>query len=340
MKRYVYSASDSIKQTKQYKILLRRIKELYGPEYGIDPTHYEEAAVAWANLAEKSSYAGAWDHPNLWYTSSKSLEMENEDLYNEIVLDSFPDCYVEEAVEPYIDEYEYYDGGEDEKTDFVLPEGVDMVEENGRTTLVVSDDVTSIESYAFKGYDDLTDAVIGSGLRTIEDGTFQDCRNLKNVRLGDRVTNIGWGAFSGCYNLTDIKLPNSLKIIGQYAFANCENLKKITIPNGVLEIYTNAFEGCSNLTRITIPNSVMHIGREAFWNCSSLISIIIPDSVTNVYSETFKGCTSLKTITIPDSVTEISSWAFKQCPNLTIRCHEGSYAEKYAISNDINYELI
>lgn len=45
-------------------------------------------------------------------------------------------------------------------------------------------------------------------------------------------------------------------------------------------------------------------------------------------------------ITIPNSVTIIGIEAFHGCYNLTIKCFNGSYAEQYAIENDINYELL
>ena len=40
-------------------------------------------------------------------------------------------------------------------------------------------------------------------------------------------------------------------------------------------------------------------------------------------------------VVIPDSVTSIGSFTFVNCNNLTI--HGGSYAEKYAKNNGINF---
>jgi len=34
-------------------------------------------------------------------------------------------------------------------------------------------------------------------------------------------------------------------------------------------------------------------------------------------------------------VTSIGDYAFFDCPNLTIRCKQGSYADKYAQENNI-----
>ena len=48
----------------------------------------------------------------------------------------------------------------------------------------------------------------------------------------------------------------------------------------------------------------------------------------------------LTSITIPDSVTSIDGSAFSNCTNLTIYCYQGSYAEKYAKSNNIPYKYL
>ena len=39
-------------------------------------------------------------------------------------------------------------------------------------------------------------------------------------------------------------------------------------------------------------------------------------------------------------MTEISEFAFEDCPDLTIKCYKDSYAEEYAIDNDIYYEIM
>ena len=74
--------------------------------------------------------------------------------------------------------------------------------------------------------------------------------------------------------------------------------------------------------------------------CIGLTNITIPDSVTNIHAGAFCGCIGLTSITIPDSVTSISEYAFKNCDNLTIRTTEGSAVHKYAVENNIKFELI
>ncbi len=105
MKKLIYAAQDiSIEKTPQYKKLLRRIEALYGPEYGIDESDYPAAAKAWAELAREENPAGAWDQYRLWGATKRRLSDADEDLYDAIVEDNYPECLAEEAIEPWIDE--------------------------------------------------------------------------------------------------------------------------------------------------------------------------------------------------------------------------------------------
>lgn len=66
--------------------------------------------------------------------------------------------------------------------------------------------------------------------------------------------------------------------------------------------------------------------------------VIIPDKVETIGAWAFHDCDFVTSVTIPDSVTSIDDYAFSSCDKLTIRCKKGSYAESYAIENDISYE--
>ena len=112
------------------------------------------------------------------------------------------------------------------------------------------------------------------------------------------------------------------------------------IPNSVTSIVWGAFVDCTGLTNITIPDGVTSIDDYVFEGCTSLTSITIPDSVTSIGWSSFENCTGLTSIIIPDSVTSIISCAFRGCSNLIIKTPENSTAHKYALENDINFELI
>ena len=145
------------------------------------------------------------------------------------------------------------------------------------TNLFIPDNVTSISSYAFRGY-----------------------INLRRITIPDSVTSIGDGAFYNCYGLRSITLPDSITSIGDETFAHCRSLKRITIPDNVQIIGDRAFHKCSDLTNITIGNAVTSIGEWAFRDCSSLNSITIPNNVQIIGNNAFYCCTSLTSVTFED----------------------------------------
>jgi len=163
------------------------------------------------------------------------------------------------------------------------------------------------------------------------------------------VEYIGERAFLSCTNLKSIILPEGLKQISFGTFMLCESLESIVIPDSVESIDDAAFEGCIGLKSIKLSKGLKMI-RSAFLGCESLENVVIPDSVKEIDSHAFTNCHNLKSVTIPASVTEIGKNAFsyydskeeknKPLEDVTINCYSGSYAEKYAKENNLNYKLI
>ena len=90
--------------------------------------------------------------------------------------------------------------------------------------------------------------------------------------------------------------------------------------------------------QVTLPDGVTAIGDWAFSDCRSLTQVTIPDSVTAVGYGVFYDCTRLKQIILPASVSSIGEDAFENCNNLSITLKRNSYAEDYAIDNNIPYQ--
>ncbi len=221
---------------------------------------------------------------------------------------------------------------------------------------------------------DIKSVVIGDGVTNVGEYAFYNCKNLSSVIIPDSVTDIGYYAFSNCVSLSSINIPSGVTSIGESAFYYCSNLLSITVDenntvydsrencNAVIESKTNtlvagckntvipdsvtcignfAFSGCVNLSSIKIPNSVNVIGRCAFSLCVGLNSIAIPDSVTDIGDFVFSGCNNLSSIIIPDSVTSIGAWVFDGCSeNLVVYGLEGSYAQSYAQSHNVDFEVM
>lgn len=193
---------------------------------------------------------------------------------------------------------------------------------------------------------------IPDSVKIIAGHAFCCCQNLTEVILPNNVE-IGWYAFWGCTSLVDengliviqnrllyadpnlscVHIPDGTITIESTVFEECKNLKEIAIPDSVTTIKEWAFSRCKNLEKITLPDSVTTIERGAFFNCKNLKEITLPNNVTEINRRTFSNCENLERIYIPDSVTEFDELIFEDCDKLTIHCHKGSEAEKYAKEN-------
>lgn len=108
----------------------------------------------------------------------------------------------------------------------------------------------------------------------------------------------------------------------------------------VVKITVSAFNGNENIQSIILPDTVTTLENFAFSNCTSLKNIKLSSSITEITLLMFSGCTSLETVYIPNSVTNISPYAFRNTGNFTMLCQENSYAQEFAIKNNIKYEIV
>lgn len=98
----------------------------------------------------------------------------------------------------------------------------------------------------------------------------------------------------------------------------------------------------AGVTEIKIPTSldgvsVTSIGASAFKDMEHLKKVTISYGVTSIGSEAMGGCDKLEYVYIPTSVTSIADDAFAGSEDVVINCKKGSYAEKYAEKNGIEY---
>ena len=226
---------------------------------------------------------------------------------------------------------------------------------------VIPDNVTSIGISAFYNCSNLKNIQIPEKVNNIKNNAFYGCIGLLSIELPDGVTNIGENAFYDCRKLENIKMPKSLKQIGKMVFRNCLSLTSIEIPEGVTKIYNSAFDNCTGLTYMKIPDTVTYIGEKAFYNCNNIKNIELSNEITSIEPYAFCGCNNLSYIEIPDKVTKIGDNAFRVCgnllnvvipesvkeigndvfaysnENLTLTVIRGSYAQEYAIKNNIKH---
>ena len=160
----------------------------------------------------------------------------------------------------------------------------------------------------------LTEFEIPSNITSIDSDAFDGCDNLTTITMPTSAIS----SIPKKY-LENVVISSGTSI-GEYTFSKCSSLTSIEIPSSVTSISNWAFSGCSSLTSIVIPSSVTSIGVSAFSDCSSLTSIEIPSSVTSIGDYAFYKCSNLTSIVIPSSVTRIGFVAFEYCNSLTIYC--------------------
>ena len=198
-------------------------------------------------------------------------------------------------------------------------------------SIIISEGVTSIGSYAF------------------------DClSNLTSVTIPDSVTAIGSSAFYSCKSLTNITIPDGVKTIDTYTFCNCQSLTSITIPDSVTTIRDYAFSYCDNLTDVyygstqenwdkisissynePLTSATIYFtepeeptiasgtcGDNLTWTLyeGGLLSISgtgAMDDYTNSSSPWYSYKDSIKTVNIANGITAVGDYALYDCNSLT-----------------------
>ena len=185
--------------------------------------------------------------------------------------------------------------------------------------LEIPNNVTSINDYAFYGYD-----------------------ALESVKISDSVTSIGKSAFYDCDQLFYADIPGSVESIGDGAFDNCGSLKYLSIENGVKNIGMEAFVG-TNIRNLILPDSVTTFGWGAFGDCQCLNSVTIGNGVESItgryngsedfdYDGAFYNCPNLTEIKLGKSIKTIEANAFTGLLNFPEVYFAGSEEEWQAVS--------
>ena len=212
---------------------------------------------------------------------------------------------------------------------------------NDIKSIHISNGVTTIGSFAFRGCENLTNVIIPDSVTSIGIYAFYGCKSLKSITIPGKVTSVGEAAFGYCDSLTSVTIPDSVTTIDSYAFYSCDSLASITIPNSVTSIGYSAFEDCTSLASINIPASIKSVGSSAFfdtkyYNTSSnwdngilYIGNVLANAKTSlsgnvtvesgtklIADDAFEDCTNITGVTIPNSVTSIGSDAFYSCDSL------------------------
>ena len=176
-------------------------------------------------------------------------------------------------------------------------------------SLVISEDVTYIGSYAFDG---LT--------------------NVQSVKIGASVTKLGNYAFCGCDQMLAVAIDenSSMEEIGSYCFDDCSNLRYINIPDSVTTLGTAAFQTCTMLDHVMIEG-VTELGDDVFYCCENLSSISLAEGLKVIPNAAFARCFNLASVTIPTTVIRIEQYAFLAAHDDSIDVYYAGTSEQWDV---------
>lgn len=200
-------------------------------------------------------------------------------------------------------------------------------------------DVTEIKEGAF-AESPVEEAIMTEGYITIGEKAFHGCISLRQIIFPVSLKRIGDFALAGCRNLSTAVLPAMLEQIGSYALSGT-GLKNLELPKSVYWIGEGAFSDCRNIRSVRIPENISDIPAGMFNGCVNIEKAELHENLSSIGQSAFRGCSSLMTVYVPDSVMNIGEYAFADThEKFILQCSFGSYAEEYARSNKLNYQLI
>lgn len=196
--------------------------------------------------------------------------------------------------------------------------------------------VTEIEKDAFNSCDELEMVYGTEYLKTVgEKAFFYDTKVNFGSQPAD-LENVGAYAFSNCNSL-DFGPLNNIKTFDVGSFEYCWLLKEITIPKGTKEIPNYSLIG-TRLERLDIPEGVQSIGEYAL-SATMISELHLPRSLKYIGNMGLY-ITRLRNVYFECNNVEISDNAFFNSSRLTFYVYNYSTGMKYAVDNDIKFELL
>ncbi len=178
-------------------------------------------------------------------------------------------------------------------------------------TVVLSNSITSIPSYAFSDLSNITDINLPNSISFIGEYAFSNCSGLKKIRLPEGLKTLSKMSFGNCSSLTYVYIPSSITSVSAYGsgtiprgpFENCSLLKKVEFASGITIIpkYLFAYTG---LEKIGIPDTVKEIENDAFHG-TLITDLYLPEGLETLNINSFGACQNLSSVYIPSTLKEV-----------------------------------
>lgn len=160
------------------------------------------------------------------------------------------------------------------------------------------------------------------------------------ITIPKNIVEIGDSTFL-CTSLAglDFEEGSKLQKIGNQAFMQTA-FTELQLPEGLQEIGESAFDMCNNLTTVTIPESVKTIGSHCFRLSDALERVVILNPDVSIGEDIFDD--EILNPELKEDEVDMDDLDSNFIPNnrLTIVCHKGSTAEKYAQEHGLQVEYL
>ena len=235
-------------------------------------------------------------------------------------------------------------------TELTLPDGIQTIYGNAfrdctaLTSVYLPDSVSYMASSAFSG---CANVVLSVGANSyakefaVNNGIQYTERQTGVIASGSCGTDAAWELSSdGTLNITGSGALTNAKVASDTAWYNYRHMiRVVNVDAGITNLPDFAFYGCTALETVNFAenNSLTTIGGSALRGCSALTELVLPDGLKTVYGNALRDCSALTSVYLPDSVSYMASSAFSGCANVVLSVAEGSYAEQWAITNNVKY---
>lgn len=174
---------------------------------------------------------------------------------------------------------------------------------------------------------------VKSGTLVIADGAFKGNAEVIEVGLPSSIVAIGCNAFEGCTDLESVRNLNLVDYIGDGAFKDCTSLEVFDISESAVfnanAIYNSGYYNNPE----NWENGALYMGNRIVGIDFEKRETIVRDGTTHIVGEALAD----KNAIIPASVTSIADNAFTSTENVTIFGYSDTYAQTYAVENDIPF---
>lgn len=229
-------------------------------------------------------------------------------------------------------------------TEFKLPDNLKILDgsleaQSDLEKVIFNNKLEIIGEFTFTGCEKIKELTLPDSVIEIGDYAFGLCKSLERIYISENVTRLQSSTFHNCASLNEVIWNSEKKQIDEGAFSDCVNLKNFDFSK-TDSIIRSSFIN-SGLESVTIgkgkENEALKqtIGEKSFMLCDSLTKVEIGGNVDTIASKAFANCNNLKTVVIDDSVKKIAKDAFDNSENVTFFCWKNSYAEYFAIEQNI-----